>query len=443
MSEIKEGKHSRRNFIRLATGAAAAGLLFPARALAQQKTLKIAKWAHFVPEFDRWFEDELAGEWGKRHDTQVVVDRVPVEKIGALAAAEVAAREGHDLFMFPWPPAEYQQHAIDHAGVHRTVASKHGNLDRLGHRSTFNPTSKKYFAFCDSWIPAPLHFFQDYWAEVNMPLGPVHYYSLRSGGQRIRAKLGIPCGLALAPGLEGNVTLHTLLHGFNSMIRDASGNVVINNARTVVALQYVKDLYRDAGTPEQLTWGPSGNVRAMLARKTSATTHAISLLRAAERQDPDVAKKILLQPLRGSGGVIAVPQVINCSVVWNFAQNQDGARQFLASLIDHSQTIYEKSQGCNFPIYPRAVPDLNVRLSNDAQADPSWKYEALKDAPRWTVNLGYPGFADPAAMEIYNSFVIPRMFLSVVKGERSPGDAARAAEAEVTKIVGKWTHALG
>jgi multiple sugar transport system substrate-binding protein len=210
-----------------------------------------------------------------------------------------------------------------------------------------------------------------------------------------------------------------------------------------VALQYVKDLYRDAGTPEQLTWGPSGNARAMLARKTSATTHAISLLRAAEKQDPEVAKKILLQPLRGSGGVIAVPHVTNCSVVWNFAQNQDGARQFLVDLIDHSQTLYDKSRGCNFPIYQKTVPDLIARLSNDPQADPSWKYEALKDAPRWTVNLGYPGFADPAAMEIYNSFVIPRMFLSVVKGERSPGDAARAAEAEVTKIVGKWTHALG
>ena len=168
MSEILGRKHSRRDFIRLAAGAAASGLLFPERTLAQQKTLKIAKWAHFVPEFDRWFEDELAAGWGKRHDTQVVVDHVPVEKIGARAAAEVAAREGHDLFMFPWPPAEYQQHTIDHAEVLRTAASNHGNLDRVGHRSTFNPQSKRYFAVCDSWIPAPLHFFQDYWAEVGL-----------------------------------------------------------------------------------------------------------------------------------------------------------------------------------------------------------------------------------------------------------------------------------
>ncbi len=444
MSEIRERKHSRRDFIRLAAGAAASGLLFPERALAQQKTLKIAKWAHFLPEFDRWFEEELAGEWGKRHDTRVVVDHVPVEKIGALAAAEVAAREGHDLFIFPWPPAEYQRHAIDHAEVYQAVASKHGQVAPLGHRSTFNPASKKYFAFCDSWMPAPLHFFQDYWAEVGMPLGPVHYGGLRIGAQTLRAKLGVPCGLALAPTLEGNVTLHTLLHGFNSMIRDASGKVVIYNARTVVALEYVKDLYRDAGSPEQLGWGPSGNAQAMLARKTSATTNAISLLRAAEKQDPELARKIMLQPpLLGSGGVKAVPHVTNCSVVWSFAQNQEGARQFLVDLIGRSQAIYEKSKGCNFPSYPMTVPDLTARLADDPQTNPRWKYQALKNASYWTVNLGHPGFADAATMEIYNSFVIPRMFLSVVKGERSPGDAAKAAEAEVTKIADKWKQALG
>jgi multiple sugar transport system substrate-binding protein len=441
MSEIPERIRSRRDFIKLAAGAAASVLLLPESALPQQKTLKIAKWAHFVPEYDRWFEDELAAKWGKLHDTQVIVDHIPVEKIGALAASEVAARKGHDLILFPWPPAEYQQHAIDHAELYRAVAAKHGEVDRLGHRSTFDPNSKKYFAFCDSWIPTLLHFFQDYWAQVNMPLGPVHYYSLRSGGQRLRAKLGVPCGLALTPGLNGNVTLHTLLYAFNSRIRDASGKVVIYNGRTVTALEYAKDLYRDAGASEQLAWGPSDNVRAMLARKTSATMHAASLSRIAEAQEPEIAKKILLEPLGGSAGVVAVPQITNCSAIWTFAENQQGAKQFLVDLIDKSRAAYEKSKFCNFSAFPRATPELIGKLTNDPRADPSWKYQILKDAPRWTVNLGHPGFADPVAMEVFNTSVVPRMFLSVVKGERSAGDAAKAAEAEVARIVDKWKQA--
>jgi multiple sugar transport system substrate-binding protein len=79
-----------------------------------------------------------------------------------------------------------------------------------------------------------------------------------------------------------------------------------------------------------------------------------------------------------------------------------------------------------------------VRLENDPYADPPYKYKELKDALHWTPNLGAPGFANPLWMEVFNTFVIPRMFISVVKGELSPEDAARAAEAEVNKIAEKW-----
>ena len=409
--------------------------------LASQKELRIAKWSHFLPEYDRWFEDVLAREWGKRNDTKVIVDHIAVERVGAQAAAEVKVSNGHDLFIFPWPPAEYYQHVIDHGEVYQAVASKYGQIDRLAHRSTFDRKTQKYFAFADSWIPAPLHYFEDHWSEVNLPLGPMHYDGLHSGGKKIHAKLGIPCGLPFTPTLEGNIALHTLLYGFGSLVVDLDGRVVIGNARTVEALKYANALYQDAGTPEQLTWGSSGNVRAMLARKTSCTINGISLLRAAEKQNPDVAKKIRLQPpLKGSAGagIMAFPHVTNCCVVWNFAQNQDGAKQFLADLIGNSRTAYEKSQGCNFPFYQKTVPNLIVRLENDSQGYPPDKYKELKDALYWTRNLGFPGYANPVTMEVFNTFVIPRMFMSVVKGELSPEGATAAAGKEVQRIADKW-----
>jgi multiple sugar transport system substrate-binding protein len=449
MSSVRGERVSRRDFLRLAAATAATTaavgpfFLFPGRAGALPKTLKIAKWAHFLPEYDAWFELGLAREWGQRLGVQVIVDHIPVEEIHARAAAEVAAGKGHDLFMFPWPPAEFQRHVIDHTEIYQAVSFRHGTVDRLGHKSTFDPKTKKYFAFADSWMPAPLHYFEDDWSAANMPLGPLHYGSLRSGGQRVRAKLGIPCGLALTPSLESNVTLHSLLHAFGSGVLGAEGNVVINTgARTLAALKYVKSLVEDAGSPEQLTWGPGGNQRAMLARKTSCTTSAICLLRQAEKENPEVAKKMRLSPpLLGSAGIISVPHVTNCSAVWSFAENKEGAKQFLSDLIDSSKTAYEKSQGCNFPIYQKTVPDLIVRLENDPRGDPPYKYKELKDALHWTTNLGFPGFANPAAMEAFNAFVVPRMFLSVVKGELSPEDAARAAETEVKRIVERWKQA--
>ena len=96
-------------------------------------------------------------------------------------------------------------------------------------------------------------------------------------------------------------------------------------------------------------------------------------------------------------------------MVWDFAHNRDGASQFLVDLVDRSKRGYEVSAGCNFPIYPKTVPDLIVRLSKDAVADPPYKYVELKDALHWTPNLGVPGFATPAYMEIFNSSLVPRM----------------------------------
>ena len=443
MPRIKRRQVSRRDFIRLAAGAAAVGpfFLFPHRALASQKTLRIAKWTHFVPEFDAWFEG-MARDWGQKHDTRITVDEIPVEKISAAATAEIKAGKGHDVFIFPWPPAEYYQHVIDHGEIYQIAASKYGSIPQIAYRSTFNLKNKKYFAFADFWAPSPLHFFQDYWAEVGMALGPVHYGSLYTGGKRLRDKLGIPCGLAFTPTLEGNVTLHTILYAFRAWILDGSGNVLFNkNAFAVQALKYIQVLYQESGTPDQLAWAPGGNVQAMLARKTSSSSNAISLLRAAEKQDPQVASKIWLQPpLIGTNGVgvTALPHVTNCSVVWNFAQNQDGARQFLADLLDSSRTGYEKSLGCNLPIYPKTLPDFVVRLSKDPQAGPSAKYMTLKDALHWTPNLGVPGFATPAYMEIFNSSLVPRMVQSVLQGGRSPEDAAAAAAAEIQRIADKW-----
>ena len=257
----------RRDFTRLTAGTLAASVgpffLFPDRALANRKTLRIAQWTHFLPEYDQWFDGEYVKQWGDRHDTTVIVDHVPVDRISARAAREVAAGAGHDLFMFPWPPAMYQQHAIDHTEIYQSVSHRHGNTNELGHKSSFNPATGQYFAFVDSWIPFPVHYFGDYWSEINTPYGPTNYDTLRAGSRKIRAAHGIPCGLALAPGLESNITLHSLLWAFRTSIHDEDGNVTINSSyMTIQALKYVKALYNEGGTREALTWGPAGRTSA-------------------------------------------------------------------------------------------------------------------------------------------------------------------------------------
>jgi multiple sugar transport system substrate-binding protein len=444
MPYLKTTRLSRRQFSKLVVASAAAAgplLLLPAHARASRQILRIAKWSHFVPQFDAWFEN-MAKEWGQQRDIDVIVDEIPVEKISAAAEAQIKASRGHDVFIFPWAPAQYYQHAVDHTDIYRTVASKYGAIPQIAYRSTYNFANKQHFAFADFWAPSPLHFNQEYWAKVGMPLGPGHYGSLYGGGKHLRDEFGVPCGLAFSSTLEGNITLHTMLYAFRAWLLNANGDLLFNkNVFGAVALKYIQDLYRESGTADQLSWASGGNVAAMLAGKTSCSTNAISLLRTAEQQDPGMAAKIWIQPPllgRNGVGVTALPHVTNCSLVWNFSQNQDVAKQFVADLIDTSRTGYAQSLGFNFPTYPKTVPDLIVRLSRDAQAKPAEKYTLLKDALHWTPNLGVPGFATPTYMEVFNSFLIPRMVQSVLKGQHSAEDAAASAAVQIQRIADKW-----
>jgi multiple sugar transport system substrate-binding protein len=444
MTRTPPSATSRRDFVRWAVGAAAFGpfFLFPQRACASQKTLRIAKWAHFLPEFDDWFVNVMAAEWGKQNDTKVIVDVIAPEQIRDRAFTEVKAGKGHDLFIFPWPPAEFRQHVIDHGEIYQAIASRYGAIQQLAHRSTFDFKTKKYFGFADFWVPSPVHFFQDYWGEIGLPAGPGTYGSLLGGGKEIRDKFGVSCGLAFSPTLEGNVTLHTVLYAFRSFILGGDGNVLFNkNAFAVTALKYIQSLYQSSGSPEQLSWGSSGNVRAMLARKSSCSINGISLLRTAEKESPETAKKIRLQPPligRNGVGITSLPHVTNCSAVWTFAQNLEGAKKFAGDLVDSSRAGYEQSKGCNLPIFPKTLPDFIVRIQKDPHADPPYKYVELQDALHWTPNLGVPGMANPAYMEIFNSSVVPKMVARMLKGEQSAEDAAASGAAEMQRIVDKW-----
>jgi len=432
---------TRRDFLKRAAGAAVLCpfFSFPLRALASQPTLKVAKWAHFLPEFDLWFEG-WASEWGRQRDLQIAVDEIPVENVYPRAQAETSAEDGHDLFIFPWPPAEFQHYAIDHGAVYQMAASKYGSVPQMAYKSTFSFKNKRFFAVADSWIPSPLLYFEDFWQQANMPYGPLTYTSLHSGGQRVRDKTGIPCGLAFTSTLEGNITCNTILYAFGGTITNRKGEPRIDG-RTTAALSFAKSLYRDAGTPDEISWRAGGNLRSMLSRKVTCTMGSISLLRMAEKQSAELASKIRIQPpLLGSYGVTAFPHVTNCSTVWEFSKNQAAAQQFLVDMIDQSKTAFEKSQGCNFPTYPKTLPDLLVRLENDKRADPPSKYKELKDALHWTPNLGAPGPVTPAWMETFNTFVIPRMFRRAVIGELSVLDVARAAETEMKQIAEKWSH---
>ena len=436
---------TRRTFTKLTSGGAlAAGLggpafLFPGRAEAQQKTLKIIQWSHFVPAWDTWFNGTYTKEWGQKNNTNVTVDNINLVDLPARAASEVSAKKGHDLFMFLSPPASYEKQVIDMSHVYQEVEKKHGKKIDLAHKSTYNPKTKKYFAFSDAYTPDPGNWHKDWWTEAGFPNGPDTYDDLLKGATKIRATSGHPCGIGLGQELDTSMAMRAILWSFGGAEQDEAGNVTINSKQTIEALKYVKELFQQTMTPEVFTWTPPSNNQAMLAGRVSYVANAISVTRQSEREKLPIDSKIMISPaLKGPVRRIAAEHVMNCHVIWEFAENKEGAQQFLIDFMDHFHEGFAAGQFYNFPCFPSTVPDLQKLIANDPRANPPDKYKVLGNVLDWATNVGYPGYASAGISEAFSTWVIPTMFATVARGDQSPEDAAKAAEAEYKRIFARW-----
>jgi multiple sugar transport system substrate-binding protein len=437
---------TRRAFVKAGVALAAGAL--PAscarKAARERKTLRIVQWSHYVPRYDQWFDKVFTKEWGAKNGTDVIVDHMAATEVPARGAAEAAAGQGHDLFHFISPPAAYERQVIDHADIIRETEKRHGKMILLAHRSTFNPKTEKYFAFSDSYVPDPGNYRIDLWSEVGFPKGPDTWDDLRAGGRRIREKFGQPVGVGFSQEMDSNMALRALLWSFGGAEQDEAGRPALASKETIAALKFARALYREAETPEVFTWDPSSNNRAMLSGRSSFVQNAISVTRTAEKEKPDMAGKIGLTPaLAGPARRIAAEHLMSCYVVWKFARNPDGARQFLVDLIDNFASVFRESEFYNLPCYPATVPDLARQLASDPKGQPSGKYGVLSSALDWSTNVGFPGYATAAVDEIFNTFLIPTMFARVARDETTPEDAVRAAQAEIARIFERRDRAPG
>src|SRR5262249_3627658 len=148
-------------------------------------------------------------------------------------------------------------------------------------------------------------------------------------------KNGHPCGLGLSQELDTSMALRALLWSFGGAEQDESGKVTINSKQTIEALKDIKALHTESDTAEVFTRDPSSNKRALLAGEVSFVRNAISGTRTVEKDKKPISPKIgLCKALKGPVRRIAAEHVMDCYVVWNFAENKEGAQQFLIDFID-------------------------------------------------------------------------------------------------------------
>ena len=456
---------TRRDFIKAAgIGAVAMGvaptIFIPRQARGASKELKILVWSHFVPRFDNEWYDGFVRKWGETNGVKVTVDHIGLAEIPSRTAAEIAAGQGHDLIEWIAPPSQFEPSVLDLSDVVKEAEKKFGKQHPLCRRSSYNPNTKKFYAFVPGWTIDPGNYRKSLWEKAGKGSGPVTWEDLVTYGGKIKKDQGIQLGIGLSQELDSNMAGRALLWSYDSSVQDAKENVVLNNKHSVEAAEYMARLFKEAMTPEVFAWSAVSNNQALIAGRATYILNSISAYRSAQKQVPEIAKDIYFTPaLKGPRGTqFSCEHVIYCDIIPKYSKNVDSAKKFLLDLVaNYDQAMYASELYNSPAFYDTHIPsgnrgyaavpgakkmrDLqNTWFSTDPFALPGedkGKLALLKDAEKWSTNLGYPGPANPAEGEVFATFVVPNMLANAARG-MPPEKAVEQATLLAKTIFASW-----
>jgi ABC-type glycerol-3-phosphate transport system substrate-binding protein len=403
--------------------------------------LKILLWSHFVPSHDQWFRP-FAQAWGKQVGVNVTVDHIDNAQIPTRIAAEIQARQGHDVIQYIAPLSQFEPSVLDLKDITDEATRRWGQQLELCKQSSFNPATGRYYAYSPGWVPDPGDYRVSLWRDVGMPNGPSTWDELLEGGSEIKRSKGTQLGIGMSQEIDSNMAGRALMWSYGSSVQDENERVVINSEETVAAVEFMTRLFKGAMTNEVFSWNAASNNQGLIAGKLSYILNSISAWRTAQGANPDVANDVGFVPaLRGPVDARAAQHVLYNWIIPKHAANPDAAKEFLLYYTENFASATWHSKLYDFPAWAERVPQLNGWLDKDPfGAQPADKLAFLKDATSWSTNIGYPGPSNTAIGEVFANFIIPNMFASAARGGATPKEAVARAEAQIKPIFEKWRN---
>ncbi|HEY8586802.1 MAG TPA: extracellular solute-binding protein [Rhodanobacter sp.] len=408
-------------------------------------TLTITQWSHFVPQYDKWF-DQYAQDWGKQNNVTVTVQHINLGDLVPTLAASIAAGKGSTLIETISTPASFVEGLQNLADVNQAAQQAFGKQETVCTSQSYLPIKGTWYGFCHGWVPDPGDYRISLWKDAGYPNGPTSYADLYAGGLKIFQKTGIPVGVGLSPELDSEFYARSLIWSFGGSLFDKCGNAALDSPEVVKAVEYQTKLFKNVQTPEVFSWNPASNNQAFVSGQASYIQNSISFYRTAQQSFPKNAADTGFTPgLKGPGG-----QVHQTSHVWLIytlpkyvtdKQQILAAKKFLLDLTANYSWATRESGLYNFPAFPKTVPQLFASggwLDNDAGSVPPNKLAVLRNAAEWTAWPGYPGFANPAVSEVYNTHLLSTMMAQAARGVKTPAQAVKDTAAQIAAITTKW-----
>jgi multiple sugar transport system substrate-binding protein len=238
-------------------------------------------------------------------------------------------------------------------------------------------------------------------------------------------KAGHPAGLALGNAVGDSGWTQWVLWGFDSSLIDENERVVIDNPKTVEALEYAKELYATF-IPGVLSWLDPSNNKAFLAGDVSLTQNGVSIYYAAKSSTDPTLKAMAddIDHARFPVGPVGKPTqgvlVIN-ACVFKHTKYPNAAREYLRFMMEQEQYAAWQRASIGYWCHSLQAYDANPVWTEDP------KVTAYRDIMRLGLPQSYKGRPSRAASAANADFVIPQMFASVCSGQATPQQAAKEA----------------
>jgi multiple sugar transport system substrate-binding protein len=421
----------RRRFLQrsLVAGAlAAAPTAFVRRfSEAQERTLKVVHWKHFVPDYDKYF-DVFAKEFGDQHKCKVEVDYVATPDLPTAIAADISRRGGHDVFHLNGTGSWlYDQILVDVTDV----------ADRLGKEfGGWIPEAKDVAVVKGKWLCIP-HWYMSFPWIINRQYfnqagedftDKTTWEDIRRIGAKMK-KAGHPVGIPISQTPDSNDNLVPVMLSYKAYMFDKNGNISFAKKEIVEVLRFGAALYKETMTDEVLSWDDTSNNRFIASGKGSMICNPISAYRTAAKDQPDVYKNLaVVKPPIGVQGIRVGGARTMSYGIYNFSRVQDLAKEFLYAMNREGLKGMEASTGYNHPYLKAFFKKPMPVIGHEP------KLELLQDYQSYVKFIGWPGPMTKTATTMYAKFVVPTMFAEVCTGQKTPRQAMEDAEKKLRAV---------
>ncbi|QRK93769.1 extracellular solute-binding protein [Saccharopolyspora erythraea] len=264
------------------------------------------------------------------------------------------------------PLSQFEPAMLDLRDLTDEAVRRWGPQLELCRKSTFNPTTGRFFAYSPGWAPDPGNYRRSLWEQVGMPQGPSNWEELLMGADEIKRRTGTQFGLGLSQEIDSNMVLRALMWSYGASEQDAQQQVVLNTPETVAAVEYMGRLYQQAMTPEVFSWNAASNNQGLVAGKLSYIVNSISAWRTAQGANPPVFDDTFFVPaLRGPRNALAAQHVMYNWVIPQYAPGADAAKEFLLHYTANFASATYHSQMYDLCAWPGLTPQLDGWLTAD------------------------------------------------------------------------------